>query len=120
MSPKILLVDEKNVLARLIQRHLEDAGYELINARNETEAASAIARENPRVVVVDQPAPFLHGSEGLSGGKPPFLHPSVIRLTDVRPFEPPEAASREMVLTKPYSPTHLLAEIKRLATLVQA
>src|SRR5712691_7196056 len=53
MSHKILIVDDEPFMLRLIQHHLEQAGYELIKARNGREALEIVAREIPRLVNMD-------------------------------------------------------------------
>ena len=45
MPHKILIVDDEPFMLRLIQHHLEQAGYELIKARNGREALEIAARE---------------------------------------------------------------------------
>ena len=56
MSQKILIVDEKLFMLRLIQHHLKKAGYELIQARNGVEAIAAMAEHDPTMVLMDDGA----------------------------------------------------------------
>jgi len=114
MAQKILVIDDKPFMVRLIQHHLEKAGYELIRARNGKEAMEKVGNEIPHLVVMDD-------SKGASGegfklnenGQPI----PVIRMTDVPPtlMQHPPGTDSEVVLTRPFSPTHLVSEIKRLA-----
>jgi two-component system, OmpR family, alkaline phosphatase synthesis response regulator PhoP len=118
MGQKILVVDDKPHMLRLIQHHLERAGYELIKARNEQEALEAMRTENPQLVVVDQnnqtaagPQPVLDQLKQKKNTQPV----PVVLVTDVPPAlmgeTPPETGA---VLTKPFSPTELLNTVKRL------
>ena len=115
MPRKILVVDDKPFMVRLIQHHLERAGYQLIKARNRQEAIQAMAQQSPELVVMDE--------SGVSQkpGSPPSYFPSkkeqnipVIRMTDVPQDLENSVVDAEVVLTKPFSPTQLVAEVKRL------
>jgi CheY-like chemotaxis protein len=114
MPRKILVVDDKLFMVRLIQHHLERAGYRLIKARNQQEAMAAIAQQSPELVVMDdggnpqqQPSPYNFKNKSTQGIP-------VIRMTDVPPDLEKDVVDAEVVLTKPFSPTQLIAEVKRL------
>ena len=56
-------------MVRLIQHHLERAGYRMIQARNRQEAIQAIAQQAPELVVLDESEPArssLPASENIS------------------------------------------------------
>ncbi len=116
MTKKILVVEERPFMLRLIQHHLERAGFELIKARNRREAMDAIAQQSPELVVMDdsENAPPLSGDE-LRPKKPVQSLP-IIRVTDSLGFQQVgnQSLDGEVVLTKPFSPTHLVSEVKRL------
>src|SRR5207247_8694233 len=65
MPHKILIVDDEPFMLRLIQHHLEQAGYELIKARNGREALEIAAREAPRLVIMDAMMPNMDGFTAL-------------------------------------------------------
>ena len=65
MPHKILIVDDEPFMLRLIQHHLEQAGYELIKARNGREALDIAAREVPRLVIMDAMMPNMDGFTAL-------------------------------------------------------
>lgn len=117
MSEKILLVDEQLFMLRLIQHHLEKAGYELIKARNNEEARTAMEQEKPKLVV--------WGAKAVETGIHPVLSElkqkenlppiPVICLSDIPPTMAVAKTSKsEIVFTRPFSPTQLMAEVKRL------
>ena len=107
MRQKILMLDQKPFLLLLMQHHLERAGYELVKASGRAETVLALSRETPDLVVAaDASVPAL-----------PTPHPiPVIRITDRSPARENSAAAspREVLLTKPFSPTLLLSEVRRL------
>lgn len=106
MPEKILLVDEQLYMLRLIEHHLQKAGYELIKARNPEEARAAMESVKPSLVVGDAKA---------LDNLPPV---TAIRVSN----EPPTMADekqedgkeKEIVLHKPFSPTQLVAQVKKL------
>lgn len=105
-------------MLRLIQHHLERAGYKLIKARNRQEAMEAIAKQSPELVVMDDNGDTRNAQAQLEMLNPKQAAHSipVIRMTDIPQTlkENGEIIDAEVVLTKPFSPTHLIAEVKRL------
>jgi DNA-binding response OmpR family regulator len=95
-------------MLRLIQHHLEKAGFEMIQARNGQEAMAAMSQSPQLMVLNDQ---SLNSKSG-SGQIP------VIRMTDVPVGMQAnkQATEGEIVLTRPFSPAQLVAEVKRLMT----
>lgn len=115
MPRKILVVDDKLFMVRLIQHHLERAGFQLIKARNRQEAMQAIAQQSPELVVMNdghatQAPPTLQDFHGRKSEQ----NIPVIRMTDVPQDFDGNSSSAEVILTKPFSPTQLVAEVKRL------
>src|SRR5678815_1156014 len=50
---KILVVDDEPIVHRLLQHHLERAGYEMIGATNGREAIEMAATQSPQLIVMD-------------------------------------------------------------------
>ncbi|TMQ01237.1 MAG: response regulator [Verrucomicrobia bacterium] len=118
MQRKILIVDDEPFMLRLIQHHLENAGYEMIKARNGREAIEAAIRERPFLVVMDAMMPNMDGFTALRKLKeePATRDIPVIMLTaNPHKFgrEEAETSGAAIFLTKPFSPTQLLEEIRK-------
>jgi two-component system, chemotaxis family, chemotaxis protein CheY len=111
MPGKILVVEEKPFMLRLIQHHLERAGYKLIKARNQQEAIAAMSQQSPELVVMDDCGSSSKPQIPLSKSQ---LGVPLIRMTDVPQDLEKNAIDAEVVLTRPFSPTQLVAEVKRL------
>ena len=120
MPRKILVVHDKPVMVRLIQHHLEKAGYVLIRARNAQEAAVAVTREGPELVLLGDSRPATSAGEAIHKLQSRNVIPiPIIRMTDIPAGLQKINGSEEVVFTKPFSPTRLLAEIKRLIPVVE-
>jgi two-component system response regulator VicR len=116
MPQKILLINDKPFMVRLIQHHLEKAGYQLIKARNNTEAIEAMAHDTPQLVVVDDRTREPESGSAYKEIAKSTQEIPVIRMTDTPPAlaAPGDESKSAVILTKPFSPTQLVAEIKRL------
>src|SRR5213593_670671 len=118
MPQRLLIVDQGQVMLRLIQHHLENAGYEMIKARNGREAVETAARDNPLLIVMDAMMPNTDGFAALRQLKqePSTRSIPVIMLT-ANPHkysrEEAESSGAAIFLTKPFSPTQLLEEIRK-------
>lgn len=103
-------------MLRLIQHHLEQAGYELIRARNQSEANDAISQQSPQLVVMND-VPESRRKEKNFNARNSSRNIPVIRLTDLAQNlqENGLPMNDDVILTKPFSPTRFMDEVKRLA-----
>jgi len=118
MPHKILIVDDEPFMLRLIQHHLEHAGYEMIKARNGREAVEAATREKPRLVVMDAMMPNMDGLSALrqlKQGTSTRAIPVIMLTANPHKYtrEEAESSGAAIFLTKPFSPTQLLEEIRK-------
>ena len=116
---KILVVDDEPIVHRLLQHHLERAGYEMIAASNGREALELASREGPNLIVMDVMMAEMDGLTALRRLKKEDLTKAipVIMITanpHVVARQESEAAGAAVFLTKPFSPSQLLTEIRRL------
>ena len=124
MRNTVLIVDDDALVHLLYKRHLEGAGYQLINASNGVEALDVARRELPRLIIMDVMMP---GTDGLTAlrelkkGEATKSIPVIIVTANVgeHPASRQESqfSGAGAFLTKPFSPAQLLAEVRRLAPL---
>lgn len=118
MAYKILVVDDEPYMRRFIQILLEREGYQMISARNGQEAIDVAARENPNLVIMDAMMPKMDGFTALRLLKRERLTrsiPVIVLTANPHKFsrEEAESSGATIFLTKPFSPTQLLDQIRQ-------
>ena len=63
---KILVVDDENEVRTLLEFIFQDAGYEVISARNGKEAVALAIQERPDLIFLDIMMPVMDGYEACS------------------------------------------------------
>jgi CheY-like chemotaxis protein len=116
---RVLVVDDEPFMIRLIQIVLERDGYKMVKAANGSEAVEAARRERPALIIMDGMMPKMDGLTALRLLKqdPTTEDIPVILLTaNPNRFSREDAVSSgaTVFLTKPFSPTQLLGEIRRI------
>jgi len=112
----VLVVEDTEELANLIQREMEAAGYHVLRAATGRAALEIHARERPDLVVLDWMLPGLDGIEVLRRIREEAATP-VLMLT-ARSEEIDRVMGLEIgaddYLTKPFSMRELLARVRAL------
>jgi two-component system, chemotaxis family, chemotaxis protein CheY len=119
MMKQILVVDDDQLMHRLFQHHLEKAGYQMLSATNGREAIEIASRENPGLIVMDIMMPEVDGLAALRELKKADATkaiPVIVITANGHHLARKESEScgAALFLTKPFSPTQLLNEIRRL------
>ncbi|MFM1945246.1 MAG: hypothetical protein RI897_4228 [Verrucomicrobiota bacterium] len=117
---KVLVVDDEPFMVRLIEIVLQREGYQMLHAANGSEALECARREQPAAIIMDGMMPKMDGMTALRLLKQDAEtgHIPVILLTaNPNRFsrEDAESSGATTFLTKPFSPTMLLSEIKRVS-----
>ena len=114
---KVILADDDGIIRELYGRHLTQAGYQVIPARDGEEAVELAQREKPQIIVMDIHMPATTGLTALrrlQGDEATKAIP-VIMITSAADHqacaEYAQACNATAFLTKPFSPKQLLAEI---------
>ena len=126
----ILVVDDEVEVGEVVRRVLERAGYTVTVTNNATAALDAAAREPPDVVITDVIMPKVHGVQLIMTLRERYPSIRVIAISGGGSFGPlaykPDAisthaylaaareAGAEVILTKPFDLTDLLAAVRRL------
>jgi CheY-like chemotaxis protein len=121
MKKKILVVDDEAYMHKLLQHHLERAGFEMVSARTGVEALEVAAREMPQLIVMDIMLPQMDGLTAIKHLKASDQTKSVPIIvitanTHVVSKHEAESSGATLFLTKPFSPAQLLGEIQRLVS----
>ena len=119
MSTKILIVDDEPHMLRVTELSIKKGGYQIVIGRNGKEALELAAREKPSLIVMDVSMPEMDGLTALTQLKanPETAKIPVIMLTvrgQAMARQQAEQSGAAVYLTKPFSPSQLLAEVKRL------
>ena len=124
MAFKILVADDEAPIANVVAMKLRNAGLEVIVAMDGLEAYELAIAERPDFMITDLQMPGMSGLElcarlvaELDGGIPTIL------LT-AKGFELTAESVRELpvrrIMTKPFSPRELLAQVQELLGLLAA
>ena len=121
MPSKVLIVDDEPYMLRIIEMSLRKGGHQLIVGRNGREAVDLARREQPQAIVMDVQMPEMDGLQALRELRivPETAETPVIMLTargQVITRQEAAASGANLFLTKPFSPTQLLAEVDRLVS----
>jgi DNA-binding response OmpR family regulator len=117
--PKVLIADDELHMLRLLELTFKKGGFEVVCCRDGKEALAAVAVVKPQLIVLDMMMPGLDGLATLRQLKgstdtkniPVFVLSSKGHaLTRVGA----ETAGAAMFLTKPFSPSQLVAEAKKI------
>ena len=122
MAFKILVADDEAPIANVVAMKLRNAGLEVIVAMDGLEAYELAIAERPDFMITDLQMPGMSGIElcarlaaELEGGIPTIL------LT-AKGFELSAESVRELpvrrIMTKPFSPRELLAQVQELLGLL--
>jgi twitching motility two-component system response regulator PilH len=122
-APKILLVDDEGLMLALYKAHVERAGYQLLTAKSGEEGIDLAARELPELIVMDVIMTGMSGLAALRELKTSEVTKAipVIIITAAAGHtaskKEAEMGGAIRFLTKPISPSQLLAEIGQVVPL---
>jgi CheY-like chemotaxis protein len=115
----ILVVDDEKFMHIFMQHHLSRAGYRVLAARNGREGLEQATAGKPDLIVMDVMMDEMDGLMALrelklaeaTRGIPVIM---ITMSAQAMTRQESEASGAAIFLTKPFSPTQLLMEIKKL------
>lgn len=114
MARKILFVEDEEQIVRVVRAYLEQAGYEVLVARDGPEGLRRHRQESPDLVVLDLMLPGMDGLDVCRAIRRESSTP-IIMLT-ARAEETDKLIGLELgaddYITKPFSPRELVARIR--------
>jgi CheY-like chemotaxis protein len=119
MPAKVLIVDDEPHMVRVAEFSLAKGGFELFVGHNGRQALDLAARLKPDLIVMDVLMPEMDGLTALRHLKqdPGTASIPVIMISargHVMTRQDAEGSGAAIFLTKPFSPTVLLQEARRL------
>ena len=122
MKPKVLILDDDPLMHMLYKKHLEQAGYEPLAAKDGAEAIAVAGRDGPDVILMDIMMPGMDGLSTLRELKHTETTRAIPVIITTANLSAHTASRREAelggaasFLPKPFSPAQLLGEVRRLA-----
>jgi DNA-binding response OmpR family regulator len=115
---KILIADDEEILRRLMQRSLLNAGYEIVVAENGTEAIEKAEKEEPDLILLDVMMPDMNGFEVCRKLRenPRFASTPILMVTALRSEADKEAVAASGAteyLVKPVNQEELVAHVRK-------
>lgn len=119
MTQKVLVVDDDPIMHRVLRQYLERNGYQMIDADNGRAAIETAIRELPQVILLDVRMPEMSGLAALRELKENEITKDipVIVVTvnaDRLTLMESQVSGASAFLAKPFRPSELMGEIKRL------
>jgi CheY-like chemotaxis protein len=119
MPNPILVVDDEEFMHVFMRHHLGRAGHAVLSAKNGREAIALAASHQPAAIVMDVMMKEMDGLSALrelKQSESTKAIPVIMITTSAQMLtrQESEASGAALFLTKPFSPTQLLAEITRL------
>lgn len=119
MAQQILVVDDDPIMHRVLKQYLERNGYQMVSASNGRQAIELATRELPQLIVLDVRMPEMGGLAALRQLKETESTKSIpvivvtVHADRVTHMES-QLSGADSFLSKPFRPSELLAEIRRL------
>ncbi len=116
MSKRILIADDDEKIAYLVQVRLESKGYSVITAKDGEEALEKVQSSKPDLLILDVRMPKLDGDQVYMTlhSKPETKNLPILMLTGLRTENEIDANHEENIFAKPVDFERLLAKIKQV------
>jgi DNA-binding response OmpR family regulator len=121
VSKRILVVDDEMYIVNILDFTLAGEGWEVISANNGEDALRTLLKVDPDLVILDVMMPRIDGVEVCRAikAREESVDTPVILLSakdSDRDRDKGMEAGADLYLTKPFSPSRLIEEIRNLLT----
>ena len=119
MTPQILIVDDEPFMLRLIEASFKKGGFAVATCRSGELALEWATKHPPQLIVMDLMMPGMDGLQTLRSMRTlPALHDVPVIMLTAKGHQLAQVEAEEsgvqVFLTKPFSPSQLLQEARRL------
>lgn len=117
--PRVLIVEDDPLIARIVEIKLENRGYQVIRASDGQEGLEAIRQHKPDVVLLDVMMPVMDGYQVLRilRGEAEFTSLPVIMLTAKGQERDIMSGLKEGAtdyIVKPFSPSEVVERVEKV------
>ena len=121
----ILVADDESHILHVVSLKLRNAGYRVVTARDGAEALEMAQNERPDLLITDYHMPQLNGLElcrRLKQDPKTTGIPAIMLTARGYELEPSDTESSGILrmLSKPFSPRHLLSTVEEVLAQAQA
>jgi len=119
LGKKILVVEDQENILDLVKAIFSDSGYQILCARDGSEAINMANRHNPDIVLLDIQLPKVNGLDVCNSMKnsSELSRPKVLMLsghTQKHDFHKAAEMGADGYLTKPFRPSELVQKVEEL------
>lgn len=114
MESRILVVDDEQEIADLVEVYLKNDGYEVCKFYNATDALACVEREEISLAILDVMLPDMSGFELCRKIRETYLFPIIMLTAKVEDMDKIMGLTlgADDYITKPFNPLELVARVK--------
>lgn len=114
MNEKVLIVDDEQAIADLVEVYLKNDGYQVFKYYNGAEALACVERENLSLAILDIMLPDIDGFTLCQRIREKHLFPIIMLTAKVEDMDKITGLTlgADDYITKPFNPLELMARVK--------
>lgn len=114
MSEKILIVDDEEAIADLVEVYLQNEGFEVCKFYNAADALACVESAEPRLAILDVMLPDMDGFTLCRKIREKYLFPIIMLTAKVEDMDKITGLTlgADDYITKPFNPLELIARVK--------
>lgn len=114
MSEKILIVDDEEAIADLVEVYLQNEGFEVCKFYNAADALACVESAEPRLAILDVMLPDMDGFTLCRKIREKYLFPIIMLTAKIEDMDKITGLTlgADDYITKPFNPLELIARVK--------